>query len=74
MRVFIWNSVSNLTTNWHDGGGLVVVAHDLDDARKRISEDGRDACEAMTKGPDVVYEVIEPAEAAVFVFPDAGCC
>lgn len=73
MRLFIWKSVANLTSNWHDGGGLVVVAQDLDEARKRLAETCS-GCEALTADPDVVYALADAVEAATYVFPDAGCC
>jgi predicted fused transcriptional regulator/phosphomethylpyrimidine kinase len=86
VKLMIWNRVEKLTANWHDEGGLVIVARDLEHARAILQEsqdrenaerarygDTAGPCEAHTKNPDVVYDVGD-AEPRIFVFPDVGCC
>lgn len=88
MRMFIWKYVSNITGNWHDEGGLAIIAKgDLERARQLLREDkyyvsvrnnypDRAECEAFTKDPDIVFEGKpgEEMEEQVLIFPDAGCC
>lgn len=77
-KAFIWEYVDGLTGNYHDGGGAIVFAPDLDCARSalRAFEDVKDDCEAFTKDPTHVIDVSMPDRAmpSVIVFPDAGCC
>lgn len=85
MKLFIWKRVGGVTANWHDEGGVVVVAESVERARELLakepgvrvqeSRDG-DRCGAFDSDPDLVFEC-KPGEAvdcAVILFPDAGCC
>lgn len=79
MRMFVWENVDNVTTNWHNGGGLMVIARDINHARELIEAELPKACEALTKDPDMVYHVedalsLDELEAKVVLFPDSGCC
>lgn len=82
MKIFIWKEVAGLTNNWHDGGGVAVVAEDLESARKALVEDGvrteakgdHEICEALTKDPDGSYQLVDAEGPAIFYFPNAGCC
>lgn len=82
MKVFIWSFVSPLTGSYHNGGGLTVIAKDLEDARALILASVRDehvdeaeTCSALTKAPDAEHELARAdVDPVVFVFPDAGCC
>lgn len=31
--MYVWESVNELTNNYHDGGGLVIISNDLETAR-----------------------------------------
>jgi hypothetical protein len=79
MRVFIWSDVEGLTGNYHSGGGLVVIADSLADARNLVREKAgyRDLlCDAVDDVvPDLAIGLLDMGIVpAVFVFPDAGCC
>ena len=67
MKLFIWESLDGLTDSYHDGGGLVVVAEDLDKAKTMNEAIGDNL-------PDKVYDLKGKNEEAVYVFPDSGCC
>lgn len=73
MKLFLFPSVDELTERYHGGGGLVVIADDKAHAEAMISADG---CIKPTEAEwsDVVEYEVGPAEARMFVFPDAGCC
>lgn len=70
MRIFIWEGVSNLTDNYHDGGGLVVVAESVERAWQ-LAPKGSDA---VNRHPDRSFTLQEQAVEEAFIFPDAGCC
>lgn len=67
MKIFIFEGVDGLTNSYHDGGGLVIVAKDLDEARA-INP-------AIAKiQPDMTYELKGDAVSREYIFPDSGCC
>ena len=68
MKMFVWEYVNGLTSNYHDGGGALVIADNLESARKLLGNS-----EANTQMPNFSASV-ESNENRVFIFPDAGCC
>ena len=69
MNVYIWEEVDDLTDNYHSGGGTVVIANSLEEARKQLPEN----CSAQTDHP--IFEAeLNAITPRVFVFPNAGCC
>ena len=75
MTVFIWSGLSHLTDNYHHGGGLVVVAESLEQARELFKPPLVPAeCDAFTVEPDRALPVPDDAKEEVFIFEDAGCC
>uniref|UniRef100_A0AAU6VZJ0 Uncharacterized protein n=2 Tax=unclassified bacterial viruses TaxID=12333 RepID=A0AAU6VZJ0_9VIRU len=66
MKVYIFNYVDEITSNYHDGGGLVVVAESLERAKEMFPQIGDTA-------PDDILETSEKFEKS-YIFPDAGCC
>ena len=73
MTIFIWNNVGNLTDNYHDDGGLVVIAASLDAAKVQIENACQKGCTALKDTPDFQASV-EANEEKIFMFPNAGCC
>ena len=69
-KVFIWSYVDNLTDNYHSGGGLVVIADNLEDAKILAMEKGVKFDDEIP----TVYELKDIVEDKVYIFPDAGCC
>lgn len=67
MKLFIWEYLGCLTQSYHDGGGLVIIAEDLDRAKVMNGAIGDTV-------PDKVYALKGKNEEAMFVFPDEGCC
>ena len=73
-KMYVWERVSGLTSNWHDGGGTLVVADSLEFARELLQANGvSKSCEALTEEPNISTSV-EINEDLVVIFPDAGCC
>jgi hypothetical protein len=74
MKLFIWEYASDLTTNYHSGGGCAIIAESLEAARDLFKEsDPNSQCSLLTNDPDFTSEV-SATEARLFVFQDAGCC
>lgn len=72
--MFVWENVSGLTSNYHDGGGTVVIAESLDAARDLLKSDGvSSGSDVFTEEPSFMASVMTE-ENKVFIFPDAGCC
>lgn len=72
--MYVWETVGDLTNSYHDGGGVVVIADNMEAARELLKTHGaRKGCEAFTASPDFSAPV-ETNEDKVFIFPDAGCC
>lgn len=75
MKLFIWHSVSYVSSNYHHEGAVVVIADSLDRAREMIAEKTAkcaDGCGAMVVDPDLTRECEGPELIAVHI--DAGCC
>lgn len=85
MNVYIWQSTGPVTTNWHSGGGLLIIAATLDRARalwvERNDALDADAWErlddptlATKPDPDLALPTAPDVAERVIVFPDMGCC
>lgn len=88
MKLYIWTRVSYVTDNYHDDGGIAVIAADLEAAKSVVSEHCRSnwpkdedaanqaaghlAADLETE-PDVLDLAGDP-EPRLWIFPDAGCC
>lgn len=74
MKVIIFEYVSELTNRYHDDGGLVIIAKDIESAKALISKDEyiRPTEEEWEKA--IIYDLKDEVEERYFVFPDAGCC
>lgn len=84
MKLYILEAVERCTDNYHDGGGLVIIAEDLHHAKQMIEKVNRDRIDNQqshlytitTEQWHGARELIlfSPAEPEIIVFPDAGCC
>ncbi len=75
MRMFVWEDECGVSDRYHDTGGVLVIANDLNRTRELLkNEDGvsKDST-VFTKEPDFSTSVGTTKE-KVFIFPDAGCC
>lgn len=74
MIMLVFESVKELTRNFHSDGGLVVVAETRQHAADLIREDPD--IQLTQEEWDVVleYPLCGRPEPRLFVFPDAGCC
>lgn len=74
MMAFLWHGIGHVSTNYHPGGSLLVIATGLADAHNMILETIGAHCEALTVEPTRVWAVADYSAQELFVFPDAGCC
>ena len=40
MKIFIWQYISNISTSYHDNGGVAIIASDIDAARALFLANG----------------------------------
>jgi len=77
MKLFLWESVDGVSSNYHDEGGVVIIADSLEHARELWNEERyRKDCEIHVVDPDAVY-VLDPNciwAPTTYAFPNAGCC
>ena len=79
MKIFIYEDLPKITTNWHAGGSLAIVAEEQPTEWAIDAEDWTDADDerlgtVALPEPTAVYPIEGGAEPRTFVFPDAGCC
>ena len=70
---------SGLTDRYHDGGGLVIVARNPQDAISLIDEHNEaGGGKILNVDADMLlngyYTVVNNQERQLWLFPDAGCC
>jgi hypothetical protein len=84
MKTYVWEYVSEITTNWHNGGGLLIIT-DGDPQTKwneyrqeqiDNEEYNADSLRTDLPEPSLVYacDFDSGSLFSVMVFPDAGCC
>ena len=72
MKVYVWQEATRVSDNYHDHGGLLVIAEDEAKARtlanstKNVHVEDGDECECLGD----IYGATE----RVMSFPNAGCC
>lgn len=81
MNIYIWESLDMVSTNYHEDGGLIIVAESLADAKEQANLHNQKESWSrikIDKDPDFVYPLADLGEnkidKRVIVFPDAGCC
>lgn len=80
MKIFIFPHVSELTSGYHDGGGLVVIATNELAAKDLMyrSKGQQDFVNKVTMQEWAKVKVYDLVGAdipeQIFVFPDRGCC
>lgn len=75
MQIFIFESISQVSGNYHSGGGLVIIAENKEKAIELIATD------KDIQPDEKEWEAVETYKLAdtdikpkYFVMPDAGCC
>lgn len=83
MKTYVWEYVSGITTNWHSGGGILIITDiDPQDEWKEYRHNTIASGESWNDNESIVKELPEPDFSydcaadfkGIWVFPDAGCC
>lgn len=86
MRVYIFEHVSRVSDNYHDGGSLLVVADNRDHVREQIDRYNANAKKVWGSRDDHIalseadwervrtWELAGEAPEYLMAFPDSGCC
>lgn len=70
MKLFIWEYVVGITNNYHDGGGVVIIA----DEYERAWREEWPNWDGDVPEPDRTIPVGDDEQTGVYIFADAGCC
>ena len=71
--LFVWESVEQVSYSYHDGGGVTIIADNLEAARELVKKMVPSGSGVFTEKPDFTASVVTESD-KVFIFPDAGCC
>jgi hypothetical protein len=74
MYIFIFEFVCDLTSSYHSGGGLVVIARDEDHVKELVATDRSIKLASDEWASVVKHRLSGKVEPTMYVFPDAGCC
>lgn len=76
MIILIFDFIAELTSSYHNGGGLVVIARCIESAKKLIKTDGYIRITDNEWSHVIIYPLQETidTEEKLFIFPNAGCC
>jgi len=76
MKIFILTNVGQLTNNWHSGGGLVIVAENLEAAKELIKNEEEIKITDDEWNGTINYDLNNHSSniGCYYIFPDAGCC
>lgn len=71
-KIFILESVGELTSAYHPNGGAVVIADDQEQAQELMKNEGAKVTEEEWRDAEIYETTCEFSK--VFIFPNAGCC
>jgi hypothetical protein len=73
MKLYVIGRAAHVSDSYHEEGGIVVVAADLD-AAKLLAASQPAVMLTDEEWAGAVEFTVYDAEPQVFVFPDSGCC
>jgi hypothetical protein len=74
MKMFIFEYIDQVSSNYHTAGGLAIIANDEDHVKDLIKNDPSIEITNEEWKRVIVYELKNEETPKIFVFPDAGCC
>lgn len=78
MNIYVWVCVAPVADRYHDSGGVLVAARDLQEARALwrdyATEEELDHLDALDEKPDFEWHGAKAKKGEIVVFPDSGCC
>ena len=74
MKQYVWKYQNPITTEWHSGGGLMIITNGSYQElwNKYFHDNGLEGLATLDE-PDFVWNV-DATEERIIVFPDVGCC
>ena len=74
MKIFIFEYIDKCSNNYHDGGGLVIIAKDTSHAKELIRKEP--FIEVTVKEWEKVetFILLGNETPKIWTMPDAGCC
>lgn len=74
MKIFVWKRVYKVSDNYHDEGGLLVVAENEERAKELIGAEQNVIVTDEEWAEVITYELMDVEKERIITFPDAGCC
>lgn len=74
MKIFIFNRIKKCSCNYHEEGGLVIIAESIEHAKELIKQDKCISISAREWKNVESFDLIGNIEPKFWVMPDAGCC
>lgn len=74
MKIYVWDDVDGITSKYHDGGGVLIIAATLERAIAMLHETCPDGYQGTDESLRTSVRVVDPNKESISVFPNAGCC
>lgn len=74
MKIYIFEQIDQVSGNYHSGGGLVIIAKDIEHAKEIILVDKEIQPTDEEWAKVESYDLAENVEPKFWTMPDAGCC
>lgn len=74
MKVFVWEYVGKVSDNYHEEGGLLVVAHNEERAKELITAEPYVNVTEDDWKDVIIIDALPGEKERLITFPDAGCC
>jgi hypothetical protein len=74
MKIFIFEYVAKCSENYHSGGGVVIIAEDVESAKELISTDEYITITDEEWESAEMFNISDVIKPKYWVMPDAGCC
>ena len=74
MKIYVFERIDKCSDNYHEEGGLVVIAKDVEHAKKLLKSDDSITVTDKEWGEVESFALADNVEPKFWVMPDAGCC
>ena len=74
MKIFVFQRIDTCSDNYHEEGGLVVIAKDVEHAKELLKTDNAISVTDEEWKNVESFALADNVEPKFWVMPDAGCC
>lgn len=74
MKIFIFQSVDQCSYNYHSGGGVVIIANNIEEAKKMADEKEYIELTDDDWNKAESFDLLKNEKPNIWIMPDAGCC